>query len=597
MNYRKSIEGSEITDNEPSATAPTDLLTLVSGTVDDYGDIAVSDSRTAITYADLDTNAKRIATLLTESRVRPGSTVAVSVGRHPELLPIILGILKAGCAYVPIDPLLPLKRREYMIARSAAVALFTGSGTGEDYAADTVAVLDHRQALGMHLLKQDTDVRPDDLACILFTSGSSGEPKPVMLTHNNLASFITNSRLPTIRPDDTIAHISSISFDAFQYEMWSAMKSGAQIVVMETLSELLNTDIARELRARNVSVMLVPSMAFNHIMRSDASTFSNLRILCIGGDVVSPRECGNLFAGSFGGELYNLYGPTEATVACTCHRVEISDSELDEVPIGFPLSGVTLRILDDELNECTTDAIGQIYIGGDTLSPGYFRDESRTAEHFIRDPYESGGLLYATGDRGSVDKRGIVHFLGRMDGQVKIRGYRVEPRETETVISQVPGVDRCATIAVGEGADKQLVAFVVGPSSLSMGEIRREVESRLPDYMVPAMFARLSEIPITPHGKRDDHALRSSAAEQIARRSKQVPPVNALEVEILRIWKELLPVEHIGVTDDFYDLGGNSLIAFRVQRRVNKELDTKIEQRDVLTSRTVRELATIAANG
>nr|AKA59440.1 non-ribosomal peptide synthetase [uncultured bacterium AR_412] len=551
---------------------------------------AVDDGTHRFSYAELDTRAEAVAQQLRARGVGRGDHVACHLNRGAGVFIAILGILKAGAAYVPVDVRYPDARRDLLITASRPAVLITD----EQRRASV-------ESLGVPVIELDcrvtapasrSSVRPQDAAAVLFTSGSTGRPKAVVLEHGNLVNFATNPALPALRPTDRVGQVSSISFDAFHFETWCAFAAGAGIVVLPAVPDLINGDIRRELKRRQVTAMLVPTMAVNHVLREDVEAFSGLRILHTGGDVISPAACRELFTGDFTGEFVNLYGPTEATTACTAHRITEDDLDADTIPIGLPLSGVSIHVLDSRLRETGPGEAGEVYIGGAGAARGYLDQPGLTAAKFVANPY-GAGRMYATGDLARRRCDDVLEYLGRADDQVKLRGYRVEPGEVERILTRHPEVRDAAVLVAGQGQDRHLVAVVVCYDRVSPRQLRDYAIERMPDYMVPSSFVLVPGIPANDHGKRDMVRLAELADEQLRRQDNRVAPDGEIERYLAELWEDLLAVERIGATDDFFSLGGNSLLAFRVQRRISRELGVPLQPQDVLANSELRGLATL----
>jgi amino acid adenylation domain-containing protein len=438
-------------------------------------------------------------------------------------------------------------------------------------------------------------VAPDDPVYALFTSGSTGTPKGVVVEHHNLVHFAVNPALPTLHPSDKVAQIANVSFDTFHWELWSSLWFGAEIVMMPSVPDLVKGDPGRELRRRRITALLSPTMAFNHIAAEDPDVFSSLRVLQTGGDVVRPAACRSVLAGRFDGQLVNLYGPTEGTTAATAHDIVEVAPDATSVPIGRGLSGVRLHVLDARLQPVPQGSPGELYIAGAGVTRGYLGDPARTAERFLPDPYGPPGyVMYSTGDLVSERPDGVLDYLGRNDDQVKIRGYRVEPREVERALISHPGILDAAVLPQGEGEDKRLVAFVVLQGQTTVSDVRSYALETLPDYQVPAELVRVQEIQATPHGKRDTEALLVLLADTDRRRSSYLAPRTDAERLLVRIWEELLGTERISVTDDFFEMGGNSMLAFRLSRRINRDLKADIGLEEVLANTVLADMALTA---
>ena len=290
-----------------------------------------------------------------------------------------------------------------------------------------------------------------DLACVLFTSGSSGVPKAIMLDHHNLVHLARNKVLASVGPADRVGQVASLSFDTFHVESWCSFAHGAEVVVLPTMPDLIADDLQRGLRRRRITVLVAPTMAVNHVVHEDRDAFSSLRVLYTGGDVLQPAAARTLLSGSFTGEFYNLYGPTEGTTCCTSHRITEVADDCGTIPIGVELDGAAVYIMDDAQRALPDGTIGELYIGGEGVTVGYLGQPAMTAERFRPDPFGApGSRMYATGDRAWRRDDGVIEFGGRIDDQVKIRGYRVEPREAEQVIAKHPAVRDAAVIVAGE---------------------------------------------------------------------------------------------------------------------------------------------------
>ncbi|MGW2475135.1 amino acid adenylation domain-containing protein [Streptomyces sp. NPDC001665] len=575
--------------------SPGTLIELFRSTARRHpGRTAVTDGDVRISYAELDERSDRVAAALTAHGAGPDRRVAYHLRRGAPVFVTLLGILKTGAAYVPVDTRYPDARRDLMLTESRPALVVTDPGGRAPLLAGGLDVAvweyDETAPAGPAPLP---DVNAAAPACVLFTSGSSGTPKGVVLEHRNIAHFARNEALPALTPDDRVGHVSSLSFDAFHFETWCAFAAGAEVVVMPTMPDLLGGDVGRELRRRRITAMLVPTMAFNHIVAEDRETFASLRVLHTGGDVVLPDACRQLLKSSFSGVLHNLYGPTEGATACSAHQVtEVSDGN-DSVPIGRELAGTTLHVLDESLAPVPDGTPGELHIAGPGVARGYLGRAGLTAERFLPDPSDPGGRMYATGDLVRRDEDGALRYLGRADDQVKIRGYRVEPREVERLLSRHPQLRDVAVRSAGAGSDRHLVALVVPHDELSIKELRAYAQEVMPDYMVPGALIRVAEIPSNDHGKRDTARLAEMVEEHLRHRTRHVPPRDTTETYLAELWSELLAVEEVGVQDDFFALGGNSLLAFRMQRRLVRQLGVEVSARDILATGELGALADI----
>ncbi|MFI7643310.1 non-ribosomal peptide synthetase [Nonomuraea sp. NPDC049400] len=552
--------------------------------------IAVRDDVQALTYAQLDERSDAVAAALRRRGVVVEDRVGVHLRRSAGLIAAVLGVLKAGAAYVAVDTRYPNARRDLMLHAGSVHVVITEDALAKSLGDVVPEVLRLEQVEPAEVVDAPV-MTPSNAASVLFTSGSSGAPKAIVLEHRNILSFATNPALPRLTDQDRVGQISSVSFDAFHFELWSAIAAGAQIVVLPAVPDLLSADFQRQMRRHRISAMLVPTMVVNHVVREDRDAFAPLRVLQAGGDVLLPSTCRDLLAGAFTGELYNLYGPAEITTACTAHLVTAQDATGDSIPIGRPLDGVTLRIVRPDLSPVAPGEVGELLVGGSGVARGYLGAPRETGERFITMP--GAGRLYRTGDLVRQRDDGVLLFMGRADNQVKVRGYRVEPGEAERALRRHPEVSDAVVLPDGEGEDRRLVAFVVLDGTLPLRELRVHAEAELPDYLVPSDMVALPSIPATDHGKRDLDALRTLLAKQRARDDSFRQPQSDTAQYLAQLWQELLGIERVGLDDDFFALGGHSLQAFRAQRRINRDLGIELELKVLLRNTVLADLVSV----
>lgn len=556
-------------DAQSNKRGETTLIDLVAGSLTRHADrIAVRDRQQHLTYRTLSELSNGLAHRLIDSGVKSGDRVGIAMARTVDLAVALLATLKAGAAAVCIDLSYPEARRQFMLEASGAECVITEP-----------ELVDGLRAAGLTVVTvpeteprtdpPDVDLAPDMMASLLFTSGSTGTSKAVVLEHRNIAFFAVNPSLPQLQPSDCVGQISSISFDAFHFEFWSCLAAGGEVVFLESLPTSLDDGLASLIEIQGITAMLIPTMAFDHTVREAPGTLAGLRLLCVGGDVLSPSACGMLFNAGFTGELYNLYGPTETTTACTAYRVAPKDAQQPAIPLGRPLAGVEIRVVDDDLQALPLGVEGEIIIEGRGVAREYFGRPDLTAAAFFED--ESQGKTvraYRTGDRGSWRADGMLEFAGRADNQVKIRGYRVELAEVEAAIAARPGVDDAVVVPMSEGADRHLVAITTGGADAA--DVLADCRASLPSYFVPARIVKLDRLPITAHGKRDRKALAGLIKSQEV---DAVEPAATSDTEqyLIQVWQDLLAVPQVERGDDFYALGGHSMLAFRLHRRVTND--------------------------
>ncbi len=518
-----------------------------------------------VTYRELDLQANRMAHRLHSSGVRPGDRVAVCLEQSTGLAVALLGVLKAGAAYVPLDPEQPDDRLAYLIADSGVRVSITGRGLPGD-TVEIAATAGSHDALPPH--PPVTGVTPDDLAYVIYTSGTTGRPKGVAVQHREVLTYLSGVRERFgIQDGKVFALPQSLAFDFGVTIFYLSLMTGGTLHLIPPKS----TD---PWPVRPDYLKMTPS----HLAALDVELPKELLIL--GGEASTIGWASELAEHC---RVINHYGPTEATVGVTTFEVPAGLTGQATLPIGRPLPGARVYVLDEHMRPVPAGVTGEIFLGGDRLARGYLGKPALTAEKFVPDPFgPPGSRVYRTGDLGRWTGDGVLQFLGRRDLQVKIRGYRVELSEVETVLAEHPGVLQ----AVVELRDQRLVAYLVG-DDIPAADVRTWAKTRLPDYMVPARWVWLDALPLKSHGKVDRAAL-PSADEPPA--TGLVEPETEAETTIAAIWASVLGLERVGVTDDFFDLGGHSLLAMQVVARMRKA-DHPITLMQLFTHPTVRDLA------
>jgi len=567
--------------------------------------IAVIDGRTRLTYRELDHAANRVAARLRRDGVGPGSVVAVCAQRSVELVTGLLGVLKAGASYLPLDPDYPAERLGYMLADAGAAALLAQRPLADRLPAGDARVLlleDPASWAG----EPDTDpgpvAGPDDPAYLIYTSGSTGRPKGVINAHRGVVNRLNWMQGEFgLGPDDVVLQKTPAGFDVSVWEFFWPLLAGARLVLAEPGGHR-DPAYLREVIARHgvTTIHFVPSMLAAFLADADAAgdpgagCASLRRVVCSGEElpVEVARRC---LAALPGAELHNLYGPTEAAIDVTAWRCSGDALEgRSRVPIGRPITNVRIHVLDPHGRQLPVGAVGELHIGGVQVALGYHRRPELTAQRFPRDPWgPPGARLYATGDLARRRADGVVDFLGRMDGQVKLRGLRIELGEIEVALREQPGV-REAAVAVREPTqgDKRIVAYLVGAADPAV--LRRALGRRLPDYMVPAAFMPLDALPLSANGKLDRAALPMPAP--VAAPAGGAEPDTEAEREIAAIWRAVLGLDRVGADDDFFALGGHSLLATQVvarMRPLTEGTGRRVGVLDLFQHATVRGLAAL----
>jgi amino acid adenylation domain-containing protein len=433
---------------------------------------------------------------------------------------------------------------------------------------------------------------PDGLAYVIYTSGTSGRPKGVMIEHRSIARLVLNTNYIRFTAADRALQTCSLTFDPSTLEIWGMLLNGGSLGRMPAHAVLDTAEMARRLREHRVTTLNLVSSLFHHHVEADVGLFAGLKSLIVGGERGSPYHFNKVRQAHPGLVLINAYGPTENTTITTCFRVE-SDCK-GSVPIGRPISNTEVIILDSNDELAPIGVAGEICAGGDGLARGYLNDPELTRTKFIPHPDKPGERLYRTGDLGRWRPDGTVEFLDRIDDQVKIRGFRIEPCEIETHLLGIEGVRQAVVLARGpNGPSKELVAYVTGPRAAAVDDLRAQLKTALPDYMVPSHFVPLSHLPLNANGKVDRHALPDPAEARAAGRKSQQPPSTETERRLVAIWEKVLGHRGIGVTDNFFESGGNSLIAAKLIAAIEKELGVVLPLTAIFKAATVRQLASL----
>jgi amino acid adenylation domain-containing protein len=552
--------------------------------------VALTAGDEVLTYAELDRRAGRLAVRLRALGVGPDACVGICARRSADLIAGFLGILQAGGAYVPLDPQYPRERLQGMLADVGARVLVVEDGLAAALPAIGVR-LSLTEALGGAEAAGPAVVptAPENLAYVLFTSGSTGRPKGVAVTHRNVVRLVREIDYARFGPAEVFLQLSPVTFDASTLEIWGPLLNGGRLVVFPpgppSLEEL-GTCVARHA----VSTLFLTTGLFNQMVEGPLERLRAVGQLMTGGDVGSPVHLHQAVRALPQTKLIHCYGPTEGTTYTTCHPLTAQTGT--PVPIGRPIANTRVYVLDAGLRPVPPGVPGKLYVAGDGLARGYVNRPRRTAERFVPDPVsgEPGARLYDSGDLVRW-RAGELEFLGRADSQVKLRGFRIEPGEIEAALESHPGVRTAVVIAREDRpGDKRLVAYVVpGGEGLEPAELRRMLQAKLPQFMVPSAIVLLEALPLTAHGKIDRGAL--PAPDAARDRAELVPPRTPLEEQVADLWRTVLGVERIGVHDSFWELGGHSLLATKILSRVRQEFGVELPLSTLFTGPSLAELA------
>jgi amino acid adenylation domain-containing protein len=577
----------------------------------------------SLDYGRLNARADRLARLLRARGVGPETMVGVCLDRSPEMVVAILAVLKAGGAYVPLDPTYPRDRLAFILDDTRARVVLTRGrlrdalpppGAGQGVSTIEVETIDV-DAAGAGLEEESAEplakgALPDHPAYVIYTSGSTGRPKGIVVTHRNVARLFEATRAWfEFGPLDVWTLFHSYAFDFSVWEMWGALLHGGRLVVVPFLVSRSPEAFLRLLREERVTVLNQTPSAFRLLMHADAAASTSpaapdlaLRLVIFGGEALEPAALRPWFErhGDRRPHLVNMYGITETTVHVTCRPLSAADLERPSSPIGRPIPDLSLHVLDQRMEPAPYGVPGEIYVGGEGLARGYLGRPELTAERFVPDPFAGGPLarslpgarLYLTGDLGRRRADGEIEYLGRVDDQVKIRGFRIEPGEIEATLSRCPGVRQAVVVARRESSgERRLVAYVV-PAAEAPGldALRVFLMERLPDYMIPGTFLYLESLPLTPSGKIDRRALPAPERARPDLEDRYVAPRTPEEKHLAEVWCEVLGLDKVGIDDNFFALGGDSIRSIQVRVKAGERgLDLSLQQ--IFDHQTIRGLA------
>ncbi|MBI3885787.1 MAG: amino acid adenylation domain-containing protein [Opitutae bacterium] len=563
-----------------------------------------------LSYRQLDARANRIARHLQRLGVKPGALVGVCLERSPDLIAALLGILKAGAAYVAFDPTFPPARLAFMLRDSQVAAVVSEENfrpalslaleSPPAVAAPPLVWLDK---LAAELAAEDAAAPPpaataESLAYVCYTSGTTGQPKGVCVSHRGVVRLVIDTDYAHFGPDETFLQFAPVSFDASTLEIWGALLNGARLVIhppgMPSLAEF-----GRFIREHQVTTLWLTAGLFHHMVDHQLEDLRGVRQLLAGGDVLSADHIRRVLEQLPGTTLINGYGPTENTTFTCCHRFHAAPAERSAVPIGRPVANTEVFILDAALQPVPAGVPGELYAGGDGLADGYLRQPELTREKFVPHPFSAQprARLYRTGDRARWRADGSIEFLGRIDQQVKIRGFRVELEEIETVLARHPAVAQAVVVAHPAGTgDKKLIAYAVCRTPApDPAALRMHLQEFLPDHMVPAAVVRLERLPLTANGKIDRAALPVPGDTGAGAGPEFCAPRNPTETRLAALWARVLGVHRVSVHDNFFELGGHSLAGGRLFAHIEAEFGRKLPLASLFQAPTVAQLARLIA--
>ena len=535
---------------------------------------ALIDGCEQLTYAALDKRANAVARELVARGIRPGSLVGLPAERSARFIIAMLGILKAGGAYVPLDAAEPAERAGIMRSRCAHVLSWDTMQSGDAEACPP----------------RETDSGLP--ACVLFTSGSTGIPKGVLVPHRAISRLVLNNGFAAFSENDVVAFASNVCFDAATFEIWGALLNGATLVVVPREIIVSAGELAAFLTAHRITTLFLTTSLFNQMAAAEPAMFSKLKCLVFGGEPADAHAVRQVLANGKPERLVNGYGPTETTTFAVCHTIERIDG--DQIPIGRPIANTRAYILDRALNELPVGVSGELFIGGPGVALGYVNDPALTAGRFVETKF---GRLYKTGDLAGWRADGAISYRGRIDSQIKLRGFRIEPGEIETALQAHPDIRQAAVVAQPQtGGDRALVGYLVASAETrtDAAVLRTFLTSSLPAQMIPRSFIWLESLPLTANGKLD-HRKLPKPPDATPNPVASAQPRNPIEHGISELWTQVLGRNGFSLQDDFFAAGGHSLLALRMLADIRKKFGVEVPARRLFETPTIEGLARFVA--
>lgn len=544
------------------------------------------------TYAELNARANRVAHHLAAIGVRRGDFVALMMPRSMQAIAAMLGVLKAGGIYVPLDPNYPPQRLRFMLDDADPAALLTTSSLRDGVTAfdHPIVCVDELPEPEAELANPAIPVGGGDAAYMMYTSGSTGTSKGVLVPHRAINRLVLNTDYALLGPDATLLQMAPMSFDAATFEIWGALLNGGRCALYPGTMPT-PTDIGDAVRRYGVTTLFLTTALFNTVIDESPQAFATLQQLLFGGEAASVGHVRRALSELPGLRISNIYGPTEVTTYALHHPVCPPLHERQgTIPIGRVIRNTEARVVDTLGRHVPPGVPGELQLGGDGVAIGYHRRDELTAERFVT--AGDGSRWYRTGDLVRWLDDGTIEFLGRLDGQVKVRGFRIELAEVEAALLRCNGVKQACVIAAGDGAARRLVAYVVASNhDADAAKLRTSMRALVPEFMIPAQFVHLAALPLNANGKVDKAALPSPEQPRPTTSVDPAAPSGEVEQRIMQIWREVLKIDQLGVTDNFFDVGGQSLSLVRVHEQLRRSLAPQLPVVDLFQYPTVRSLA------
>jgi amino acid adenylation domain-containing protein len=558
--------------------------------------IALVFEQQEITYKELNARANQLANYLATFGIQPDQLVGVAISRSIDTIVSILAILKVGGAYLPLDLSYPAERLAFLLKNANVSILLTKTTEIDrlpDHSAKVICLDSDWAEIATSVSTNPVNLaKSQNLAYVMYTSGSTGQPKGVCVTHQGVVRLVKSTNYLDFSADQVFLQLAPIAFDASTLEIWGSLLNGAKLVLFPGDKPSL-ADLGQVIQQQQITTLWLTAGLFHLMVDERIEDLQPLRQLIAGGDVLSLPHVQKVVSTLTSCQLINGYGPTENTTFTCCYPIPKTSSFLTSIPIGRPISNTQVYILDHQLQPVPIGVAGELHIGGDGLARGYLDQPDLTAEKFIPNPFAGSVSLYKTGDLARYLPDGNIEFLGRIDNQVKIRGFRIELGEIEAAIAQHPDVREVRVIdREDRPGDKRLVAYIVNRQSQPTDlELRRFLQPKLPDYLIPSAFVVIDSLPLTPNGKVDRRALPLPEYNQST--AANISPRNDIELQLVKIWERLLGVKSIGIRANFFELGGHSLIAVRMFTEIERIWGQNLPLATLFQKQTIEELALI----
>jgi amino acid adenylation domain-containing protein len=562
--------------------------------------VAVTEGRRQMSYGELGRAADGVASYLMKNGVGAETFVGLCMERSIEMIIATLGVLKAGGTYVPLDPTYPSQRLEFMLEDTRPNVVICQEHLLEVLPEGKARIKKFEEiwleSSGYEGEAVSVEVDAECLAYVMYTSGSTGKPKGVSIPHRAVMWLVSSMDEVRVNERSIVAHGSNTAFDAATFEIWMALLSGAQVEVVSKQTLIDGAALRQYVEERGIEVLYLTAALFAQVASQEPGAFGRLGCVLYGGEAVDPRWAGEVLKAGGPDRLLHLMGTTETTVFSSWHVVKEVRADAKRLSMGAAMPNVKYYVLDEEMEPVAIRVGGELYIGGAGEGRGYLNRPDLTAERFIPNPYseEGGKRMYATGDIIRMDEQGAIKFVRRKDHQVKIRGYRVELGEIESEVRKQEGVRESVVIVdEGEQTGKRLVCYVVEKQrgAVNMEELRGGLRKSLPEYMVPAAYEVIEEIPLTANGKVDKAKLPHVEAGHRRSQEDLIGPRDNLELQLIQIWEKILGARYIAVTDNFFDLGGHSLSALRLRYEIQTTLKYELSLNSLFQSPTIEHIA------